>query len=646
MQASQKSRGLVSWLVLLAAAVPGSWQVAQAADVATYAHTVANERMAISPDGNRIAMVRVVDDNRIISVVGVDDQKVSFNAAVGPVAVWMVSWVDGGHLLVGTVSNAVNGQLRAGQGFQGRNLGLLDLATGKMADPYDVNAEVKMVNLVTGSPRIRLDPDGKAFIALTGNYFSGADRFKALITRRMGGTSQLAASKQRDLIDWVIGDNGSVVARLRYNGAGRRWTIEVAQGQSFVDAASGEGDVDMPSLLGLSPDGKALWVQFTEGEDMQVRRIPLDAPALGDRVRALDKLRMAVTDRYSDRVYGAYMGEAHTLQYFETHAREGWDAVRAALPGTAIRVVSRSDDEMRWLVNADNDKAGPMYVLVDRRQGKVVPLGPSFNGLDGVPIPKPVSYKAGDGRVIQGWLTLPRGRPESKLPLVVLAQDFPQGQSFGNYHPLGQMIASLGYAVLQANVRGSSQDRVQTVAGFGELGARTLSDLTDGVAWLASEGTIDPARSCIVGSAFGGYSALESVAQADNRFRCAVSLGGVSDLHLYRREEVATPGAPARVIESFDRQVGSSAPDDPKLYERSPAQHAAAIGVPVLLVHARDDGTVNYSESVAMAEALKKAGKEASFVTIDHGNHGFDLQPGRVQAFEAVAAFLKARNPP
>ena len=228
----------------------------------------------------------------------------------------------------------------------------------------------------------------------------------------------------------------------------------------------------------------------------------------------------------------------------------------------------------------------------------------------------------------------------------MLAQDFPQGHSFGNYHPLGQMIASLGYAVLQANVRGSWQDRGQAVAGFGELGARTLSDLSDGVASLAAEGTIDPARTCIVGSAFGGYSALESVARADSPYRCAVALGGVSDLHLYRREQVATPGAPARLIEAFDRQVGSSAPDDPKLYERSPAQHAAAIRVPVLLVHARDDGYVKYGESVVMSEALTKAGKESGFVTIDHGNHYFDLQPGRIQAYEAVAAFLKAKNPP
>src|SRR6516162_8006466 len=59
-------------------------------------------------------------------------------------------------------------------------------------------------------------------------------------------------------------------------------------------------------------------------------------------------------------------------------------------------------------------------------------------------------------------------------------------------------LASLGYAVLQPEFRGSrGWGRKLFEAGWKQWGRAMLDDLNDGVDWLAKEGTIDPKRVCI-----------------------------------------------------------------------------------------------------------------------------------------------------
>src|SRR5205823_14532419 len=94
-----------------------------------------------------------------------------------------------------------------------------------------------------------------------------------------------------------------------------------------------------------------------------------------------------------------------------------------------------------------------------------------------------------------------------------------------------QALASRGYAVLQVNYRGSDGfgwDHM--AAGFGQWGRKMQTDLSDGVRYLAKQGTIDPARVCIVGASYGGYAALAGATLDAGVYRCAVAVAGLSDL--------------------------------------------------------------------------------------------------------------------
>jgi dipeptidyl aminopeptidase/acylaminoacyl peptidase len=61
-----------------------------------------------------------------------------------------------------------------------------------------------------------------------------------------------------------------------------------------------------------------------------------------------------------------------------------------------------------------------------------------------------------------------------------------------------QALADQGYAVLQPNYRGSNVSERFLAAGFGEWGRKMQTDLSDGVRYLARQGTIDPKRDCII----------------------------------------------------------------------------------------------------------------------------------------------------
>lgn len=91
-------------------------------------------------------------------------------------------------------------------------------------------------------------------------------------------------------------------------------------------------------------------------------------------------------------------------------------------------------------------------------------------------------------------------------------------------------MAAQGYAVLRPNFRGSTVTQSFMTAGYGEWGRKMQTDLSDGVRYLAKQGTIDPARVCIVGASYGGYAALAGVTLDPGICRCAVSVAGISDL--------------------------------------------------------------------------------------------------------------------
>jgi dipeptidyl aminopeptidase/acylaminoacyl peptidase len=229
----------------------------------------------------------------------------------------------------------------------------------------------------------------------------------------------------------------------------------------------------------------------------------------------------------------------------------------------------------------------------------------------------------------------------------VLPHGGPAARDTADFNWWSQALAEQGYAVLQPNYRGSTVSQGFLQAGFGQWGRRMATDLSDGVRYLAAQGTIDAARVCIVGASYGGYAALAGVTLDPSVYRCAVSVAGLSDLKRMLRWIDDKYGQSGNRPQRFwDRFMGVKGPDDAALDGISPIKHLDAVSVPVLLIHGRDDTVVPYEKSDVMYDALRRAKKQVGLVTLKHGDHWLSRGETRLQMLQASVDFLRANNPP
>jgi dipeptidyl aminopeptidase/acylaminoacyl peptidase len=301
---------------------------------------------------------------------------------------------------------------------------------------------------------------------------------------------------------------------------------------------------------------------------------------------------------------------------------------------------------MQFVVLVDGPR-GYRYELINMNTARATPLGFVYDGLeDSLPTTR-ITYEAADGLEIPAYLTLPAGKPATKLPLIVLPHGGPGARDTADFDWWTQALASQGYAVLRPNYRGSTTTQSFQNAGYGEWGRKMQTDLSDGVRYLAKQGTIDPARVCIVGASYGGYAALAGVTLDPGIYRCAVSVAGVSDLkRMLAWEKSKEYGGDHTGTRFWNRYMGVKGPDDPVLDTISPIKHIDRVNVPVLLIHGKDDTIVDYEQSEVMLKALKKANKPVELVTLKKEDHWLSRSETRLLMLQSSIAFLRANNPP
>ena len=331
-----------------------------------------------------------------------------------------------------------------------------------------------------------------------------------------------------------------------------------------------------------------------------------------------------------------YDVERPYVWYADPRLRDLIDRLDRQYPGRVHEITDTSNDMKVLVIRASSDVDDGTYYLYDMANEKLQKLGVAYPELDqkSLGTMTNILYKATDGREIPGYLTVPTGAEKKNLPMVVLPHDGPLERDSWKFSYLRTFLANRGYAVLQMNYRGS--------AGFGEnwrlqahqdWGGLTYSDIQDATRWAIKEGIADPKRICIMGIGFGGYSALLSATRnEDNTYRCAISVGGFTDLEMLKTHASAFGDKATR-----QEQVGS---DPEKIRRDSPLRNTAKINIPVLLVHGVKDWRVQYDHSKELAKVLDRAKKPNELLLIKGATHDLERKSDRLALLKKVEAFL------
>jgi acetyl esterase/lipase len=631
--------------VILSAAC-GTTSARASPPIAAYGKLPALDLVRLSPNGERIAFVAVDGEGRRLFVRKVNGDALMV-ATVGDAKVRGLQWA-GDHLILLSVSST----LKFGNGQ-------LDKWT------YSTRAEVFMVLVVdvkTNTIRKIFKDDHDVFLGWVEQVYGVRQIdghwhgvFKAMSRRGVHDLYDvnLETEQVRNItnsanlgVDYLIDANETIAARVNYDQRTGEWKLLAGDKSQRVV-------VSKPSPFGLTgidgfgrTAGTALVVDQTPSEDT-TEEYPVSPGAAPMKLFKGLPVEGYLRDPQSDLLIGATVRGDPSAIFLDDKLQRRFNAARKAFPGLKVTLASYSSNLGEMVVFTDGGDDSGAYWLVDMATGKADELTAAYPqiGPTDVGPTRMFPYRAFDGMALEGVLTLPPGKPDSPLPLVVMPHGGPLGVSDDvGFDWWAQAFASRGYAVFQPNYRGSGgYGAAFRSAGYGQWGAKMLTDMSDGVAALAKSGVVDPKRVCIVGGSYGGYAALAGVTLQRGVYRCAVSVSGVSDVGaVMAREGDSYANANGR----YNRALfGVKSAVDPALAAISPLRRAEDATAPILLIHGKDDTVVPFVHSESMNGALKVAGKPVEFIATDGEDHWLSHEKTRAETLQASVAFVEKYNP-
>jgi dipeptidyl aminopeptidase/acylaminoacyl peptidase len=281
----------------------------------------------------------------------------------------------------------------------------------------------------------------------------------------------------------------------------------------------------------------------------------------------------------------------------------------------------------------------PDVYVVDAKTGDVKPLRDDKRpGLDGLaPIDVSIEHvKAFDGLSIPVNRYLPKGSEGKKLPTIVVFHGGPSSSYQVRWSPFGRFFLSLGYAVVEPNVRGSSGfGRAYEQADDKEKRADWLKDVETMNAWTKAQAWCDPDSVVVFGGSYGGYTTLMALTRQPTLWRAGVDVFGVADLKQFMRTTDAM--IRAFVIDEF----GDPDKDGALLDQFSPMRDVDKIVAPLFVYAGANDPRVPLSESDTIVKALRTRGVPVEYMVAANEGHSLDRRETKIEFMARVARFVE-----
>lgn len=440
---------------------------------------------------------------------------------------------------------------------------------------------------------------------------------------------------------WFTDASGKL--RLALAAPDDEWVMVHGQDGEYTRVLDG----DMLSLfepMELSADGWTLYgISEHERDQRELVAVDLRDPGRMTTVFAkpgVDVLR-PVFSHDGELVGASFMQAGQVVaEYFGEADAALVERLQSSFPGKSVYVASRDAGRRHFVLSvdaADSPWRLYHYDAVEQRASLLDHAMPWLKGkrLFGNSL---VQVASKDGTPIDAFLTLPQD--PVLAPLVVMPHGGPVGVADSrHFDPDVQFLASIGYAVLQVNFRGSDgYGKAFREAAIGQYGAGLEDDIQAAVDAALAAHPIDGSRICAMGSSYGGYSAMMLAIRWPDRYRCVVARSAPTDLALTLTSSDYSADEALRERKR-ELMVGPDG-DVEALRARSPLYRYRELRAPLLLVHGVEDRRVDYEHTRRLQRMLALDGRPPEVIAMEREGHGIVAMETLDEVTRYAAGFL------
>lgn len=242
-----------------------------------------------------------------------------------------------------------------------------------------------------------------------------------------------------------------------------------------------------------------------------------------------------------------------------------------------------------------------------------------------------------DGSTLNAWLMKPPGfDPGRRYPILFYVYGGPGSQTVldswgGSRYLWHLMLTQKGYLVASVDNRGTgSRGREWRKLIYGQLGVVETRDQAAAAESFARFPFVDRDRMGIWGWSYGGFMSLNTLFQAPETYRAAVSVAPVTHWKYYDT--------------IYTERYNGLPQDNPQGYDRgSPLSYVQGLRGDLFLVHGSGDDNVHYQNSEALVNALIAANKPFRMMQYPNRNHSISGGATSLHLYSTLTRFLDER---
>lgn len=577
-----------------------------------YGHT-------ISPDGKKIAILKVESGKTLLSIVGVDDKAIVKKFGLGRGSISQLHWISDYRL-----AYRWDGSLWSvnSNGTERVRLAAMVYDEKHRKSYTSIRANLKYWNILSTLPESREE------ILISGYDRKGYETVSR-INVFSGEKIDLANGKKYKINKWFVDNNSRVRLAVRTK-KGKVETFLVDQGEtdkllltpieageyglnfdgsSYVDQkAYFEGFASDNSVYLSERVGRDKFVlsEYSFKENKLIRTIYEDELVDISSNVSNSQLSPIVLDGNNNLLGVRYTNSSHVNIWFDEEMKKIQEKIDRAVPDLT-NIITAWDNERKTFVVVHYSDTQPRISSVYSDETSTL-SGINLDESDVADYTLSptewVTYPARDGTQIPAYITRPLGHSiPSKA--VVLPHGGPWARDDENFDPYVQALASRGFLVIQPQFRGSDGfGHNHLIAAKKNLAGIMIDDIADAAKWLITENLAIENKIYAMGMSYGGYAAILSNYRYPELFQGAVSICAPIDLlaqiKFYKKENRDF------AYEYWRALVGDPKKEKAILRGISPSYFIKKIQFPLLVIAGEDDSIIDVNQAKEFKEEAEK----------------------------------------